>query len=180
MHGFRTAFIIVLLAMLSAQASAQYGGMRRGGGPASDGERARPDAAMRRDEMPTMGANDQVQMQLNQVRSALRLAPEQAPGWQVYENKVVALLEDLRRGVVQPQGAGALKQIDARVDVVRNRLTALEEIAEAAKKVYASLNDEQKTVADRMLPGTVPALYSGPTGMPPRPGGRPGEFERRR
>jgi hypothetical protein len=180
MHDIRKVLAITLLLALSSIASAQVGGgMRRGGGPANDGDRARQDAAMRGDTMPMMGANDQIQMQLNQVRSALRLAPEQAASWQVYENKVVDLLADVRRGVMQPEGGGALKQIDARIDVVRNRLTALEEIAEAAKKLYASLSEEQKTVADRMLAGTVPALYSG-IGMPQRPGGRPSESERRR
>lgn len=34
--------------------------------------------------------------------------------------------------------------------------------------------------ADRMLAGTVPALYSGAPGMAQRMPGRPGEFERKR
>lgn len=177
----RKVLAVTLLLTLSSTACAQVGGgMRRGGGPAGDSDRARPDTAMRRDEMPMMGANEQVQMQLNSVRSALKLTPEQAAGWQVYENRVVDLLADLRRGTVQPEGGGALKQIEARIDVVRNRLTALEEIAEAATKLYASLGDEQRTVADRVLAGTVPALYSGMGTMPSRRDGRAPGSERQR
>ena len=156
MHRVRVAFALLLLAAVCGQAAAQHGG-RRGGG---DRDRARSDPAPR-DEVTTMSANDQVRMQLSSVRSGLKLTPEQASVWQDYENKVVYLLDDLSRGVNQPQGGNALKQIDSRIDVVRNRLTAMEDIAEAANKLYASLSDEQKAMADRTLAGTLPALYSG-------------------
>src|SRR5258706_5060654 len=156
MQRVRVAFALLLIAAFSGQAAAQYGG-RRGG---ADRDRARSDPVPR-DEVTTMSANDQVRMQLSSVRSGLKLTPEQASVWQVYENKVVDLLEDLSRGANQPQGGNALKQIDSRVDVVRNRLTAMEEIAEAANKLYASLSEEQKAMADRTLAGTLPALYSG-------------------
>ncbi len=156
MRVARWVLTLLLIAAFSGQAAAQYGG-RRGG---ADRDRARSDPVPR-DEVTTLSANDQVRMQLGSVRSGLKLTPEQASVWQVYENKVVDLLEDLSRGANQPQGGNALKQIDSRVDVVRNRLTAMEEIAEAANKLYASLSDEQKTMADRTLAGTLPALYSG-------------------
>ena len=180
MQAIRVTLAILLLAALSGQADAQYGGggMRRGGGT-GDRDRSRADDPAMRREAPVMGANDQVRMQLNNVRATLRLTPEQAAVWQVYENKVVDLLDDLSRGVTQPQGGNALKQIDSRVDVVRNRLTAMEDIAEAANKLYASLSDEQKSVADRTLAGTLPALYSG-TGGPGRPDFRRGDGERMR
>jgi hypothetical protein len=108
----------------------------------------------------TISANDHARFQLSDARLALKLTPEQAPAWQVYENKVVDLLDDLARGINAPQGS-ALKQIDARIDVVRNRLTALEDIADAAAKLYGMLTDEQKSAADRMLAATLPTLYSG-------------------
>lgn len=156
MNTARCVLTILLIAALSGQAAAQYGG-RRGG---ADRDRARSDPAPR-DEVTTMSANDQVRMQLSSVRSGLKLTPEQASVWQVYESKVVDLLDDLSRGVNQPQGGNALKQIDSRIDMVRNRLTAMEDIAEAANKLYAGLSDEQKAMADRTLAGTLPALYSG-------------------
>jgi hypothetical protein len=167
MPRIRIAFALLLLVAVCGQATAQYGG-RRGG---AERDRARADPAPR-DEVTTMSPNDQVRLQLTNVRSGLKLTPEQASVWEVYENKVVSLLEDLSRGLGQPQGGNALKQIDSRVDVVRNRLTAMEDIADAANKLYASLSDEQKAMADRTLAGTLPALY---TGTPARAALRRGE-----
>jgi LTXXQ motif family protein len=156
MPRVRTVFALLLLIAVCGQAAAQYGG-RRGG---SERDRARPDP-VQRDGVTTMSPNDQARMQLSNVRSTLKLTPEQDSVWQAYENKVVGLLDDLSRDANPPQGGNAVKQIDSRVDVVRNRLTAMEEIAEAANKLYASLSDEQKAMADRALAGTLPALYLG-------------------
>jgi LTXXQ motif family protein len=169
MPRVRIAIALLLLMAACGQATAQYGG-RRGG---ADRDRGRPDPAPR-DEVTAMSPNDQVRLQLTNVRSALKLTPEQAAVWQAYENKVVSLLEDVARGVSQPQGGNALKQLDLRIDVVRNRLTAMEDIAEAAGKLYASLSDEQKAMADRTLAGTLPALY---TGTPARAALRRGDGE---
>jgi len=120
-----------------------------------------------------MSANDQIRLQLTDVRLALKLAPEQAAAWQSYENKVLELLDDLSRGMAPPApGESAPKQIERRLDVARNRMTAMEELSEAATKLYAGLTEEQKGVADRMLAGTVPVLYSG-TPTASRGDGRP-------
>jgi len=79
---------------------------------------------------------------------------------------------------------GALQQIARKVDTVRKRLTAMEDIQEAASKLYAALDDKQKLTADQLLPSTIPALYSGLGGgggggggkerSGERPGGRGG------
>ena len=149
--------LALLLAFASAQAQAQFGGGRHGG----SGSGSRQNAGSEPSEVTRMTPNDQVRMQLNSVRSALRLSPEQNAAWQAYEDRVIELLEDMARVAEPPAGEGALKQIDRKVDVVRNRLAALEDLSDAARKLYASLSSDQKIVADRMLPGTVPALYSG-------------------
>jgi hypothetical protein len=152
----RQLAVALLLALwVCGDAAAQYN--RRGAPAGGAQERSQPTP---RDEVTTMSANDQARLQLSNTRITLKLTPEQAPAWQVYENKVVDLLDDLARGINAPQGS-ALKQIDARIDVVRNRLTALEEIADAAAKLYGVLTEEQKGTADRMLAATLPTLYSG-------------------
>ena len=148
------AIALALAAFVCGDASAQYGGRR---GAPGGGGRSEP---IPRDEVTTMSANDQARLQLSNARMSLKLTPEQAPAWQVYENRVVDLLDDLARGLSAPEG-NALKQIDARIDVVRNRLTALEDISAAAAKLYAALTEEQKSTADRMLAATLPTLYSG-------------------
>jgi hypothetical protein len=110
---------------------------------------------------PESAANSQLRVQLAKVRSALKLTPEQAANWQLYESKVVNLLDDLGRGPAPPADATAIRQIDARVDVLRSRLTAMEDIADAAAKLYSGLSEEQKGTADRLLAATLPTPYPG-------------------
>ena len=112
---------------------------------------------------PPSAANvsSQARAQLASVRSALKLTPEQTPNWQLYEAKVVELLDELGRGFTPPAGVTAIRQIDARVDAVRHRLTAMEDIADAAAKLYSGLSPDQKGTADRLLAATLPAPYPG-------------------
>lgn len=50
----------------------------------------------------------------------------------------------------------ALQQLDRAVDVARNRLTALEDIASAAKTLYGSLTPQQKSLADSRFTTIIP------------------------
>jgi hypothetical protein len=172
----RLPLVFFLGLALAGPACAQFGGgtggSRRGGAGGGAENRARsaePSAGVTR-----LSQNDQIRLQLTDVRLALKLTPEQAASWQAYEDKVINLLADLSRGGEVPMGGSALLQIEGRIDIVRNRLTAMEDLSDAAKKLYAGLSDEQQTLADRMLPGTVPTLYSG-AGAPAPGRGRPGE-----
>lgn len=113
-----------------------------------------------------------IEQQLDNVRYQLKLRPEQENAWQSYQEKVGALVADqLRPAPREPQENGsALRQIDRKTDVVRNRLAAMEDIADAAHHLYEKLDEQQRATADRLLAATVPALYSG-LGEE-RPGGR--------
>lgn len=105
---------------------------------------------------------DKLQSQLSELAIQLQLNPRQQPLWDFYQSKIGALMADqLRVNLDQPIQRNALQQINARVDTVRNRLTAMEEIAEAARQLYAGLDDTQKSLANQRLASTVPALYSG-------------------
>ena len=141
-------------------AGAALGQSRRGGGDEGrqDGKQQRAAPASASEAQAR--ANDQAHLQLNQARSAIQITPAQGALFESYQDSVVALLEDMARGV-PPSTAGenALKQIDRRVDLLRNRLAALEDVSDAARKLYAALTPEQKEAADRVLPGTLPALY---------------------
>ena len=55
----------------------------------------------------------------------------------------------------------AVQQINSKVDTVRNRLAAMEDVSDKAVMLYQSLDDAQKKIADLRLPATVPTLYSG-------------------
>lgn len=104
----------------------------------------------------------QLQSQLQATAEALKLTPKQNALWDAYQEKISALMSDqMKLMPYQASGQNALLQIGRKTDTVRNRLTAMEDIQDAAGKLYAALDDKQKKVADQMLPQTVPALYSG-------------------
>ncbi|MFY9317776.1 MAG: hypothetical protein WAO95_19730, partial [Burkholderiales bacterium] len=105
-------------------------------------------------------ASDRAHQQLNQARLAIRVTPAQGQLYDTYQERVVALLDDMNRGVPPPlAGENAPKQIDRRVDLLRNRLAAFEDVSDTARRLYAALTPEQKETADRVLLGTLPALY---------------------
>ena len=56
-----------------------------------------------------------------------------------------------RPGGRKPAPGSLSQQIDRQVDAARNRLTALEDIAQSAKALYASLSPEQRPAADPRL-----------------------------
>ena len=128
------------------------------GGPPGDGGNAaneRPGAA-------TSAAIDQQQAQLAETAAALKLTPRQLVLWESYQQKVGALMADQLRPESPPRGRlSAPQQIDARVATVRHRLAAIEDVEQAANAVYASLDVDQRRVADQRLAATVPPLYSG-------------------
>jgi hypothetical protein len=125
----------------------------------------------------TQSVVDQLQIQLQTTADALKLTPRQLPLWDAYQERVSALMADqLRIRSYERANQTALQLIDDKVNTVRHRLTAMEDIAEAARKLYTALDAEQKKVADQRLAQTVPALYSGLVGSS---GGHSGSSERR-
>lgn len=104
----------------------------------------------------------QLQTQLQQTAEALKLTPKQVVLWEAYQDKVSALMSDqMKLAPYVSTQQSAPQQIGRKVDTVRNRLAAMEDIQEAAARLYESLDATQKKTADQMLPQTVPALYSG-------------------
>jgi hypothetical protein len=134
-------------AAAAAPALAQIGGRRRGGGGDRQG---RPDEK---------GAPERVnalEVTLHELHEDLKLTPEQEPLWESYAEKVRALARDVaresgRRFLRDGAPASLPQQLDRQVDAARNRLTALEDIAQSAKALYARLAPEQQPAADPRL-----------------------------
>ena len=174
-------FLAAITAFAATDSIAQFrggipgDGMRGGGrgGPADNDRNPRSG----RDQRPAMQENSeaQVEYRLDLLREDLKLSSDQQSAWQSYADKVKALASDISRGRGRRQLAmqpNTLQQIDQAVDVARNRLTALEDIASAAKALYAALSPQQRSVADPRLATIIPAaggLVAGPEG----PGRRP-------
>jgi hypothetical protein len=166
---------VAVLAGFAGRSDAQFGGPMggMGGGPPPDGPGGRPRG-------PVMASGSHLiantEQQLDNLRFQLKLRPEQEAAWLDYQEKVGALVADQLRPTA-PEGIGsgnALRQIDRKTDVVRNRLAALEDIGDAARRLYGKLDETQRGVADRLLAATVPALYSGLASERPQGDGRGG------
>jgi hypothetical protein len=97
---------------------------------------------------------DMLEVTLHEFYEDLKLSPAQESAWQSYSDKVHALATDIARersrGRTAAQGS-VLQRIDLAVDAARDRLTALEDIAQAAKALYAGLSPEQQQISDPRL-----------------------------
>jgi LTXXQ motif family protein len=172
----RRTELAAVLTLAASTAAAQFGGRRRGGGM-QDGSKARggADGAPGKAE-PTPA----LEVSLHELEEDLKLRPEQAPLFDKYAEGVRALANDVardrrREGATNAVKAGVLERIDRSVDALRNRLTAVEDIAQAAKALYASLDPTQQAAADPRL-ATLMVLPLGPGSesrpMKPPAGGR--------
>ena len=163
------AFVIGIAAASTALESiAQFGGGAPGGG--MRGNRGRPDSQSREQRLPVQdNSPEQVEDRLGMLEEDLHLSPGQRAAWQAYSDKVVALATDVgrdrTRGALGASSMSSLRQIDPAVDMARNRLTALEDIAAAAKTLYGSLTPQQQSVADPRLANIVSAIAS-PAAVP--------------
>jgi hypothetical protein len=91
---------------------------------------------------------------LHEFHEDLRPSPAREPVWQFYSDKVRALAGDIARERGRGRSAGQaslLQRIDLAVDAARDRVTALEDIAQAAKALYAGLSAEQQRMSDPRL-----------------------------
>ncbi len=169
---------MVALALAAPMASAQApgggtGGARGGtGGPAGShlpaGKRGDTSAA----DAP-VSLQGQVQIQLEDLQDALRLTPAQQGTFGAYSDRLLKLADDIARARFAARRASgedtALQQFDRLADIAHNRMTAVEEIAEAGKALYAALSPDQKRTADRRL-ALIALQLAGSGTAPPMPG----------
>ena len=136
-------------ALLTERALAQFGGRRaRGGMPGGGGDGQ--GKAGRQEPTPAL------EVTLHELEEDLKLAPQQQPLFDAYAEALRGLGNDVARERQRQSAArsasGSLpERIDHNVDTLRDRLTAVEDIAQAAKTLYARLNPDQQRVADPRL-----------------------------
>jgi LTXXQ motif family protein len=183
LNGTKSAITVLLaaVAMIAPSAFAQYPG-GRGGGPGAGsrggmggGQAAQgPGKTRDRPAADTLSATGApVLVQLDQLEDDLKLTPQQRAVWNAYADKVLRLADDMTRNQfaartsTQLTEGTAVQQLDGLAGSARNRLTAVDEIVEAGKALYATLTSEQKTIADRrlVLPMLSLASSSSPPGM---------------
>jgi hypothetical protein len=145
-------FSVLMLIIAAADASAQMGSRRESG-------RGGVDRSAKVQEKPETSV-DQLALILAELQEDLKLTADQQAAWDAYARNVKALASDVARErdrtkeVMQKK---VLQRLDHAVDVARNRLTAVEDIAAAAKKLYAGLTPEQQSMADPRLATAIAA-----------------------
>jgi hypothetical protein len=129
--------------------------------------------------MDGQGVADLVEFRLDLLREALKLTREQERAWNVYAERTRALAADIVREESRMRSAlsmNGIQQVNHAVDTARDRLTAWEDIASAARTLYDNLTPDQKALADARFPSIVSALSgNGQPGGPSRFGGPAGK-----
>ena len=165
---------------LTANAAAQYGGGPGGGGGRGGmggmaGQRGAPTQdGMNRGAMPDAPLNSSaiVQLELDHLEDILRMTPAQLDMWRIYADKVSKLADDVSKSRADarneyPASANAVQHLEHMAGVSGIRATALDEIVVAGRAFYATLNSDQKAIADRRMWMPVSLLVTGvvPPGM---------------
>jgi hypothetical protein len=182
---FIVSMIAVIFTLAALDALAQFGGGNRGrmgGGQPAGGGMQRGEATGGGDNLGTL-----LEYRLESFQEDLKLTPNQQKLWDVYADRVRALGTDIvrereRARTPEVTQLPAPRQIDHVLDVARNRMTALEDIAASAKTLYESLTPDQKLLADSRVATLVPLIAgSGPASGAPdttRPKPASGDFGR--
>lgn len=138
------ALAVLVTATLSGEASAQMGG-KRGRRGSQDGS---PKASQRE-------GVDLYYATAEELRADLKLSADQAPLWDTYTRKIEALKADIARQRARSRAAAqpsdAPHELDRLTDAQRDRLAALEDIADAGRALYRTLDAAQKIIADARL-----------------------------
>jgi len=144
----------------AADAAAQFGGMGGGMGGGRHGG-TRGGGSDRKSGDQPRDSVDVLQVSLEELHTDLKLTAEQQPRWDAYREKVEALAGDIarRRKIVAPdEKLDAVQQLKRLVDSQRNRLAALEDIADAGSALYTALTAQQKQLADQRLTKVMGAM----------------------
>ena len=152
----------LVFALVATDSFAQFGG--RGGlggvfGGSRGGNRDQGNRQGNRNDRPAQPVSDsyeQMEYRLLPLEEDLHLQPSQIASWESFASKVRAYAGDLARvrarAMTPPSGtgtgSGGIQHIEQAADSARNQATALDDIAAAAKTLYAGLTPDQKRLAD--------------------------------
>lgn len=154
-----------------AQVGGGFGGRSHGNRNGDPGGERKPNAE-KAQEAPDPNSYEQINYRLSLIQEDIKPEPGQMDAWLAFTSKVRAYAADVAREKSQSSASSlqavGLQHIGQVMDTARNRLTALEDVESAAKRLYPMLKPEQKVLLDMRIPTVV-----APRSSPPVPGGRP-------
>jgi hypothetical protein len=116
---------------------------------------------------------EQTEYRLSLLEEDLHLQSAQRASWESFAGKVRAYASDLARERARAMTASSsggnsisgVQHIEEAADTARNHATALDDVAAAAKALYAGLTPDQKMLADvRIVTILAPPPRPGPPG----------------
>ena len=137
--------------------------------PGAGCEEKGPGMGMMHEGMKMMGdPAARAEQRLSQLKSQLKLNSQQEPLWLAFAEKMKAEagqgMKAMREKAQEPMTAP--ERMARMMNVMRERMTAMESVNDSFKRLYDALTPEQKAIADKQ------SLFGGP--MMPSPMGRPG------
>jgi hypothetical protein len=156
MNRVRTGFIALAVALVAAPlALAQVPGGQNRSPFQTDSHIKRTPSPPATTDRP-VSLTGQTQLALDRLEGQLQIGAHQQKAWDAYRAKVIRYAEDLSRARfsardMQDGGLSATQQFDRLTEIAGNRMTAVEEIVEAGRAVYAALGPDQKRLADKDL-----------------------------
>jgi len=129
------------------------GQMPGGQGPRGGRGGPGPGAEMRGPAQVAVNPDELARSQLQDFDDDLKLVAAQRAAWNAYASRVLQLADDVarnRNSLRFPKGP-APEQLEFVAQTLRNRLTAVEDIVDAGKALYAVLTPAQREIADARL-----------------------------
>lgn len=175
--GFMLALAMAIVFTSEVLAQFPGGGMGGSRGSRSGGGRESGRGTIQAPRPTTSGdPAELIEFRLGMLEEDLKMSPAQLRLWEPYAERMRAAVADVVRERAPAQSIAApnaLQQMNRTLDQARNRLTALEDVAVAAKAFYDVLSPEQKMLLDARSPSILPLLSGGSTqAAPPEGGGR--------
>lgn len=177
----RSAVAIIAFAIAGALAAAgevhaqgrPSGGSQGSSSGATHLPNTRPAQDPKKGDTP-VSLRAQVQETLSRTADDLRINGSQEKAWNTYATRVIRLADDISRARfamrdAQSEGVTALQLFDRIAETAQNRMTAVEEIVDAGRALYATLSPTQQHLADKQLAAVVLSLASG---IAPPPGAK--------
>ena len=148
------ALVALLVALPAARAQAP-GSSKGGASPMGSHLKPPSQDPARSADLP-VSLTGQAQLVLDKMQEELRIGAHQQKAWDDYSKKVLRYAEDLARARfsardMQDGGATAPQQFERLTEIANNRMTAVEEIVDSGRSLYATLGAEQRPIADKVL-----------------------------